>query len=417
MLHRSLNESTTVAPDQHRETSRSTTPLRVGVDATSWANPRGYGRFIRELLPRLVRLAPEVTFSCFLDDRAATDFDLIAPNIDPVLVPQGRSPTEAAAADSARSLGDMLRFTRAVGGAGLDAFFSPTVYTYFPLPWRLPALVGIHDAIAERFPALTLPSRRARWFWNAKVGLARRQARLILTVSDYAAGELARVHRIAPDRIRVATEAPSDSYRSPPDPAATAALARRLGIPEGARWIVYVGGFNPHKYVHHLVLAHARLVAELDDPPHLVLVGRRSGDVFHGGQDEIERAIADSGTAALTHWTGFLPDDELRHVLAGAALSALPSASEGFGLPAIEAAACGTPVVATVESPLPTLLEGGGLFVTPGRVDDLADAMRQLLGDEPQRRRIGAIARQRALALSWDDTAARTLAAIREVAA
>lgn len=311
----------------------------------------------------------------------------------------------------------MLRFTRAVAAERLDAFFSPTVYTYFPLPPLLPALIGIHDAIAERFPDLTLPSARARLFWRAKVGLAIRQARLILTVSDYAAAEIARVHRIAPHRIRIAPEAAADAYRLPVEPTAVAAAARRIGLPRDARWIVYVGGFNPHKHVDLLVRAHARLAGRRDDAPHLVLVGRRSGDVFHGDQAAIERAIAEGGAASLVHWTGFLPDDELRQVVAGAAVSVLPSASEGFGLPAVEAAACGTPVIATTESPLPALLAGGGIFVPPGDLDALDVALEQLLGDETLRRQMGAVARERALMLSWDVAARNTLDAIREVAA
>lgn len=405
-----------MAANQHRD-RQAGTPLRVGIDATSWANPRGYGRFTRELLPRLVRLGSEIEWTCFLDARAAEGFDVDAANVRRVVVDQGRSPTEAAAADSARSPVDMLRFTRAVAQARLDAFFSPTVYTYFPLPPRLPALIGIHDAIAERFPELTLPSPRARLFWRAKVALALRQARLILTVSEYAAREILRVHRLAADRIRIAPEAAADSYAAAIDPAAVAEAAHRIGLPTGARWIVYVGGFNPHKHVDLLVRAHARLAGRRDDPPHLVLVGRRSGDVFHGDQATIERAILDGGAGAMVHWTGFLPDEALRLVVAGAAVSVLPSASEGFGLPAVEAAACGTPVVATTESPLPQLLAGGGIFVPPGDLDALDVALEEMFGDETRRRQLGAVARERALALSWDVAARNTLDAVREVAA
>src|SRR5688572_12121558 len=134
----------------------------------------------------MTKLAPTDEFVFFLDGRSAERFDLDLPNVRRVVVRQGRAPTEAASADGYRSPRDMLRLSLAVWRARTDVFFSPTVYTFFPLPPSQPAVVTVHDAIAERFPELTLPSRRARWFWRFKVRLAIRQARLVLTVSDFA---------------------------------------------------------------------------------------------------------------------------------------------------------------------------------------------------------------------------------------
>jgi hypothetical protein len=151
--------------------------VRVGIDATSCANPRGYGRFTREVLRSIAPLASAHELVCLLDEHSARAFDIAAPNITPVVVPQTAAPALAAAADGARSIGDLLRMTTAARQARLDVFFSPTVYTYFPLPPGLPALVTIHDAIAERFPELTLPSRRGRELWRAKFARARGAAR------------------------------------------------------------------------------------------------------------------------------------------------------------------------------------------------------------------------------------------------
>lgn len=365
----------------------------------------------------MVREAPEDDFTCFLDAAAARAFELDAPNLRTVVVSQGVSPTAAASADSSRAPLDMLRLTRAVARERLDVFFSPSVYTYFPLPPGLRAVVTVHDAIAERFPELTLPTPRARLFWRAKVWLALRQARLVLTVSDYAASELRTVLGVAPHRIRVATEAPADAYRVPVAPEAIAAATAGAGLPPGARWIAYVGGFNPHKHVDLVVRAHADVSAGRAHPPHLLLVGTVSGDVFHGSLEPIRAAIAESGTAALVHWTGFVPDDRLAPLLAGAVTLVLASASEGFGLPAVEAAACGTPVVATTASPLPQLLAGGGIFVPPGDRPALAAALAAMLDDEPRRRDMGETARTRAAALTWKAGAGAALAAIREAAA
>ncbi len=392
--------------------------MRIGIDASCWANGRGYGRYTRELLRTLVARAPDDEFVCFLDPLAAERFDLQGPNVRRVLVAQSAAPTEAAAADGSRSPLDMLRLTRAVWREPLDVFFSPSVYTYFPLPPGLKALVCIHDAIADRYPELTLPSRRARLFWRAKVSLALAQARLVLTVSDFASREIQEVLKVPAGRIRVAVEAPAPTYRPSARREEVLAAAARVGLPAGARWFTYVGGFSPHKHVDVIVRAHAAVAAGCGAAaPHLLLVGATGGDVFHGDQPRIRAAIAAAGTEALVHWTGFVSDEELRHLHSGALALLLPSACEGFGLPAVEAAACGAPVVATTASPLPELLEGGGLFVPPGDEAALTAALRTLLADEPARVAMGARARERAAALTWERTAHAALDAIREAAA
>lgn len=391
--------------------------MRIGVDATCWANGRGYGRFTRSLLAEMAALAPDDEFICFLDPVAAQGFDLAGPNVRPVIVPMGVAPTAAAAADGYRAPLDMLRLTRAVWRERPDVFFSPSVYTYFPLPPGQRAVVTVHDAIAERFPELTLPSPRARLFWRLKVGLALKQARLVLTVSDFAAGEIAEVLGIQKGRIRVTSEAPAEAYAPSEDKKAIAALAARAGVPAGARWFTYVGGFNPHKHVDAIVRAHAAVAQEMSEPPHLLLVGTIDKDVFHGDQAKIRQAISAAGTEPLVHWTGFLPDAELRHLHAGAVALLLPSACEGFGLPAVEAAACGTPVVATTASPLPQLLAGGGIFVPPGDEAALTSAIRQLLTDDLGRARMGRVALERARALSWRRGAEAAMAALHEAAA
>ncbi len=390
----------------------------VGVDVTCWANGRGYGRFTRELLGAMVTAAPTWTFIYFADPLSASRITTGAPNVRVVTVAQSVAPTEAAAADGSRSPLDMLRLTRAVSKERLDAFFSPTVYSYFPLPLGLPAVVTVHDAIAERFPELTLPSTRARFFWKAKVALALWQAGRVLTVSEYAASELETVLGVARSRIRITEEAPARVYQPGSSEAEIARVAAAAGLPPGARWFTYVGGFNPHKHVDLLVRAHATLVRKLGpDAPYLILAGTVDGDVFHGALAQIRKAIDDEGSGAHVRWPGFVADEDLRHLHCGALALALPSASEGFGLPAVEAAACGTPVVATTSSPLPQLLEGGGLFVAPGDVQSLADALGTLESDAPLRARLGAEAQRRASALSWARGAERALAALSEVAA
>ena len=391
--------------------------MRIGVDASCWVNRRGYGRFARELLAAMVAVAPDDEFVCLADPWAAELFDLHAPNVRLQRVTLGAAPASAASADGYRSPMDMLRLTRAVWRSRLDVFFSPSVYTYFPLPPGLPAVVAVHDTIAERFPELTLPSPRARLFWRAKVGLALRQSTLVLTVSDFSARDLTGFLGVPPERIRVASEAPAAAYRPSESRAETLRAAAGLGLPAGAEWIVYVGGFNPHKRLDAIVRAHAAgLAAHPGRDLHLLLVGDYTGDNFHSDVEGIRATIAAAGTGERVHWCGFMPDEELRHIHSGALALLIPSTFEGFGLPAVEAAACGAPVIATEASPLPEILEGGGIFVPPTGDQPLLDALNALLDDAGLRRRLGERALERARALSWERAARVTLDALFEAA-
>ena len=387
--------------------------MRIGVDATCWANGRGYGRFAREIMRELFRQCPDDEFICFGDDRAFKAWLPEGRNIRLETVRQSVSPTTAAAADSNRSVSDMLSLTSAVRRAAPDAFFSPSVYTYYPLPLGLPAVVTIHDTIAEQYPELTLPSWKARTFWNLKVRLAIAQSRIVLTVSEYSARSIARILRVPGSRIRVCVEAPAKEYQ-PATPSEIDAAVKASGLEPGIPYFVYVGGFNPHKRVDLILRAHASLARESTPAPHLVLVGTRTADVFHGEGDRLDAIIRESGTESLVHWTGFVPDEKLVPILSGAVASLLPSEIEGFGLPAVEAAACGTPVIATTESPLPELLEGGGIFVRPGDLDQLTAAMRRMLTDPESRRAMAQCALQRARALSWERGAAVVRQALAE---
>lgn len=364
----------------------------------------------------LSNLATDDTFVCFGDRQSLEAYPDPAGNVRLIEVALQESPVEAASSTSSRSPRDLLRLTRAVGRERLDAFLSPSVYTYFPLPLGLPSVVTIHDTIPERFPHLTLPSRRARLFWAVKVRFALAQARIVLTVSDYSARLISDQYGVDPARIRVAVEAPAATYR-PSSSVDVEQVRQAFGLPASGRWFVYVGGFNPHKRLDVVLRAHARVARDFaDNPPHLLLVGTRSADVFHHELGQLDAIVAAEGTGSLVHWVGFVEDETLRHLLSGAEASLLPSEAEGFGLPSVEAAACGTPVIATTESPLPELLAGGGFFVKPGDIPAVQSAMSRLLSERGLRAELGAIAEARAAALSWDRTAQQTRDAIRSAA-
>lgn len=398
-----------------REGGRAARPLRIGVDGTCLGSGRGYGRFLRELLPPLLADPGPHTWVLFVDEATAAEVTL--PEMPVVRLRTRESQAAAASARGRRGLADLWRMGRGVAAEGLDAFWFPSLYSYFPVPGRTPVAVTIHDTIPERHGAIVFPSRSTRLAWQAKSWLARRRARRILTVSEYARRSLSEVFGIPGDRILVTPEAPSPVF----GPVADREPARRWrearGLPRGAPYLLYVGGFNPHKNVLGLVRALATLHARGEAPElRLVLVGDFAGDVFHGNVAAIREAVAAAGLGARVHWAGFVPDAELRDLYADALAVVLPSFEEGFGLPAVEGAACGTPCVATCESPLPEVLEGGGLFFDPRAEGALTRSLRALLGQPGLREELAETARKRAAALRWEVTARATRRALEATA-
>jgi glycosyltransferase involved in cell wall biosynthesis len=375
----------------------------IGVDATCWNNIRGYGRHARCLLKSLVRLDTKSRYTLFVDSPLAMD-DL--PAEAEVCRVNCSAPTVVAASSSShRSVKDMWRVSRAMSDSRFDLLLFPTIYSYVPVFSRAKKVVFIHDIIAERFPKLTIPRLSSRLLWTAKAAVGRWQADALVTVSEYSRRGIATRFKIGCERISVVGEASDPIFRLIDNPIPTP-LLESLGIEKGGRYLVYVGGFGPHKNLKELISAFSRLAhtAELRDVL-LIMVGEYRKEAFHSHFDAIEKHAIALGIRHRVIFTGYLPDEDLVILLNLAAVLVLPSLIEGFGLPAIEAAACGCPVIATSASPLPDMLGLGGEYHDPNKPEELVNAIARLFTSEDlrqKRRKFGLEAAQR---LTWDAAA------------
>lgn len=374
--------------------------MRIGIDGGCWGNRRGYGRFLREILAALGRRDTTNEYVVFLDSYAYDSFRIKGP-FRPVRVELSSPVAEAASSEGRRSIPDLFRMARALRREALDLVFFPSVYSYFPVLSRRPVIVCIHDTIPERDPKLHFASWRQAAFWRAKVRLALTQAKIVLTVSEYSKRCLAEVLKVPESRIRVIYEAASPMFRKL-DPA----------LPKEPL-LLYVGGFNPHKNLATLVRAFARLAPRRPDLK-LRLVGNHRADAFKGVAGAIEQLAAHFGLAERVIFTGYIPDEELCRLYNRAAMVVLPSLEEGFGLPALEAMACGTPIVATGGHAVEEVARGAGIFVDATSDAALAAAIEELLADPERARRLGERGRQRAAAFSWDRAADELLGIFEE---
>jgi glycosyltransferase involved in cell wall biosynthesis len=389
--------------------------MRIGVDATCWQNNRGYGRHARALLNALVRLDTRNRYTLFLDSTEVSES--VPPEAETRLVRTSVPTVLAASSNGRRALRDIWRMSQALSDAEFDLLLFPTIYSYVPVFSRAKKIVMIHDVIAERYPQLTQPGRASHLFWKAKVALGRWQADAIVTVSDYSRREMLKQFNLKPDHVFIVGEASDPIFRVLDNPQLTPRL-KSLGIKPHGRALLYVGGFGPHKNLQALVQVFAKLAAQSRfSEVQLLMVGEHHSEVFHSYFDAIKESVEGLGIAGRVIFTGYLPDDDLVLLLNLGTALVLPSLMEGFGLPAIEAAACGCPVIATTESPLPGLLGEGGIFVDPANDAALEAALTSVLESEEQRRRMRETGLSAARRLTWDAAARELMSLIQKVGA
>jgi glycosyltransferase involved in cell wall biosynthesis len=387
--------------------------MRVGVDATSWGNRRGYGRFTRALLTALLELDKQNEYIFFIDSES-NEFPL-PPRTEVCRVATKVPTIQAAGADSRRSLPDLWAVSQAIRRANVDVIFFPSEYTYVPVITRTPQIVTLHDATPEVVPEMVFPNQKARFFFGAKKRMAIRLARLLVTVSEYSRRRLQETLSIPLARLRVVGEAPDPIFR-PMECSCSSAAMERWGIPPQAKCLIYVGGFTPHKNLLMLLDVFGEATARGAFPDmRLVHVGDYATDPFHSSYGELAERVRQAHLERQVIFTGRLSDEDLVVLLNRSDALVLPSFSEGFGLPGIEAAACGKPVLATTASPLPELLGEGAIAVDPADRSGWLNAIELVLGDAALRERMSKAALAAASSLSWKNSASQLLSVFHEV--
>jgi glycosyltransferase involved in cell wall biosynthesis len=275
-------------------------------------------------------------------------------------------------------------------------------------------VVVIHDLIPEELPRHVFPTRRGALQWWLKVLAARRRADVLVTVSEASRQGIVRRFGMPRRPIAVIPEAADRLFRPLRDDPALPEVLARWGLAEG-RFLLHVGGLSPHKNLEALIDAVAELRRRAGtEACRLALVGDYEGDVFFSAHEAVRRRIVALAMEEAVVLTGYVDDATLAFLYNGAAALVLPSLAEGFGLPAVEAMACGTPVVASRRGALPEVLGGAGLLFDPERPGDLGALLERLLADPDLRDRLRSLGLRRAAEFSWERSARHTFAVFLE---
>lgn len=267
-----------------------------------------------------------------------------------------------------------------------------------PLAPMAGTVLTVHDLTFLRFPEWYRWDRSA--YYRASVPSSVRQAERIIADSESTAADLREFLHVRPERIDVIPLAVAAEFRPASQLQMTAAI-ERYHLP--AAFFLYEGTLEPRKNLVRLIQAWSEVAA--DCRYDLVIAGRAGWKC-----EPVEQAAAASPFAQRIHFPGFIEQEDLPAVLSAARVFVWPSLYEGFGLPPLEAMACGTPVITSNTSSLPEVVGDAALAVDPENVAALARAMKAAADDDSLRIRLSAAGALRAAEFSWDYTSRLTLA-------
>ena len=368
--------------------------MRIGIDANPILKNRGgVGWHIYHLLHALLDLKEDVEFICYVEPGAVRRRE--------------REVVEEWERDPRLTWTEVGRFTRRWRG-GLDR-----LDLYHGMNFRMKTMgryggvVTIHDLWLDRHPQYSTKLFGQRGSFHRTRRTARR-ARKVITVSEHSANDIVSLYGIPREKIAVIYNGVSEQFRPVDQPSSFAELRQRLALPT-ERFILFAGGADPRKNHQTLIRAYAR-VAELLNPYSLLMVGEsthRFGDIR-----ETARTF---GLEDRVVCMGLLPVGELRLLYSQADVFVFPSVYEGFGMPVLEAMACGAPVITAKTTALPEVAGDAAVLINPVEVEELADAIVRVLEEPELRESLRAKGFERVKRFTWERAARQTLAVYRDV--
>ncbi|MBB1157576.1 MULTISPECIES: glycosyltransferase family 4 protein [Amycolatopsis] len=358
------------------------------IDATAVPADRGgVGRYVDSLVGALDQDGARLTVVC--QPRDLPLYSQLAPSSRIVAA------SPATSTRTARLTWEQATLPRLVRRLAADVVHSPH-YT-MPLASGAASVVTLHDATF--FTDAVLHSSVKARFFRAWTATALRRATLCVVPSHATAVELARVSPVRHAELEIIHHGVDSERFHPPSPEEIAAARNAVGL-GSTPYIAFLGALEPRKNVPALIRGYARAVAGQRDAPALVLAGQPGWDT------QVERALDAVPHRLRVIRAGYLPFGTLAGFLGGAELVAYPSLGEGFGLPVLEAMACGAAVLTTRRLSLPEV--GGDAVAYCGvGAGDVAAALTELLADPSRRSVLASAAQRRAKEFSWTTTADR----------
>jgi len=277
-----------------------------------------------------------------------------------------------------------------------------------PLACSVPVVVSVHDVSFLEYPEFFTRDRVLQLSWTVRRTV--RRAAQVLTGSEFSRRAIVKAYGVDEGKVTVVPNAAGPEYRPISRAAAAAEAGERFSLP--TPFILSVGDLQPRKNQVGLIEAFARLVRAYPQLKHRLAIAGKPAWLA----DRVYRAARESGVADRIQFLGFVTDLDLLQLYNACDLFVFPSLYEGFGLPVLEAMACGRAVACSSAAALPEVVDSAAILFDPNSADEMARAMADLLLDAELRGRMERLGQSRAAQFNWQSTAQRTLEVFHRVA-
>lgn len=376
-------------------------PLNIGINGTALLSPKtGVGQYVYHLGREFLEVDGVKVRFFYANHWSSEVRTQPLPNISAIKAPVHRfGPNAYAVLRGLMQIG----FSTGLWKSPVDLYHEPSYLAY---RFSGPSVVTAHDASWVRYPE-THPAYRLaaldRYFPRSLEA-----ASAVLTDCDFVKREMVELFGVPPDKVFPVLLGVSPEYFPRTADECVGVLAKH-GIGFGG-YVLSVGTLEPRKNIPALIDAYAMLPEALQRCYPLVMVGMRGW--LTSGLEARMRPLVEKG---LIKPLGYVPDVEMPLIYSGAAAFVFPSLYEGFGLPPLEAMACGVPVVCSGTSSLPEVVGNAGLLVEPRDVDSISEALLRVLEDQALADHLVHMGIERAAGFTWKQTAAQTIAVYRHV--
>lgn len=370
------------------------------MNAWFWSRPDvGLGQYLRMLVAALLAAAPNLEL--YLISPRPLAEEIHSPRLHQVVAPP---PFSNANSYLARLTFEQLTFPRLCRDMGLDLAHVP--YYGLSLRPRVATVATIHDLIPLMIPVY----RRHLWLrlYSRLIKLTTPRARIIVTVSQASRRDIVQHLAVTSEQVRVVYSAPAPHFQPVDDSEQLTTIKKKYDLPD--RYILYVGGYDAHKNIDALLQSFAQTPPGIRTRYPLVLAGTLP-TAHTARRPDPRRQISNLRLEGELSAPGRIAAVDLPAVYSAATLFVYPSSYEGFGLPVLEAMACGTAVVTTTAASLPEVAGGAAWLVEPNDVAGLTAAIISLCTDREQNQTAVRRGLVQARRFSWQQTAAQTLQA------